>query len=297
MKSIAIDEKLGDPVTHLMKTGSLRRSSTLDDYANFTKKIPRTFRGVDVKYDIWWDTSSQLDKNTQRPIVTGFSYTDMLSRCVFIKPMNSILAESILKTIVFNNMETIDHKLTDRITACVNDKYKLNTDKTHDMPERVVFLPGTNMLHRVVDNNEVHRLVYEEGAKVKPHPLTSKFHVLELKHELGAENVIDKDASGFQYLSAAKTVFCCTNSELGLAAFLLDKSVCLVEKKLDNFAPTYKSIYSAIMEQNVMHPKAALLKLLSSEYSGLIFIDDKKAKQKIINHLNSFNLFTKVRNG
>jgi hypothetical protein len=217
----------------------------------------------------------------------------MLNKCLYFRVPNARLNTEILNIILLNTHEKINHEVVDRITNSLSDKYTLLSATNTDHTSGVVFLPGTNILDQILDFDRVQKLVEHDGAKVKPHPLTSKFHQFILKKKFGERNIIDSNTSGFECLSKADVVFCCKNSEMGLTALLLNKQMCLVDNDQYKNHTTYGSIYSTILNSDGYTAKDALHKILSSEYSGIFHLEDPNAKQKMYNYLNSYNLLMK----
>jgi hypothetical protein len=285
-------EAAGDKITHLLKSGSTTRSSSIAEYQSFSTRIPKTWRDIKIQYDLWYDHDT-LDKKTQKVCISSFLYTDMLTKCLYFRVPNSRLNTEILKIALLNKHEKINSDVIDRITNSLSDKYTLLSATNINNASKVVFLPGTNILDNILDFDQVQKLVDHEGAKVKPHPLTSKFHQFILKKKFGEQNIIDSNISGFECLINADDVFCCKNSEMGLTALLLNKKMGLVDDKKYTNHTTYGSIYSTILNSEDYTSKDALHKILSSEYSGIFHLEDPNAEQKMYNFLNSYNLLMK----
>jgi hypothetical protein len=293
IENIANNEVPGDAPTHLMKSGSVTRNSTRRQYYEFSKKIPKTWRGVKLDYDLWYDLADKKDPDTGKYFIPGFVYTDMLNKCLYFRTPNSQLNKSLLRTILRNHKEPVDTKVLWRITNSLSDKYTLYNHQNIEWHDRVVFLPGTNIIDNILDFDYVKQLVDNEGAKIKPHPLTTKYHMFMLKKMYGEQNILGNMASGFEYLLHAKVVFCCKNSEMGLTALLLNKDMCLADTPKYTGPKTYGSLYEAILYDSPLNPSKSLAKILSSEYSGIIHIEDPEAERKMYNLLNSYNLLVK----
>lgn len=289
---LSVNEHVGDNMTHLFKTGDFTRSSSVNQYSEFSKQIPKIWRGLKIKYDITYNVDTP-DKDTSRLFIPGFTYTDMLGKCLYFRVPNYRLNEELLQTILMNKHETIDKLVVDRIINSLADKYNLIGRSKDQLYDRVIFLPGSNIIDDILDFKKVEKLVYHEGAKVKPHPLTTKLHLFLLKKQFGDKNVLHNDASAFNYLINAKVVFCCKNSEMGIVALLLNKSICLVDNASYSGPATYGSIYNTILRSQYHGARDALLKILSSEYGGIVHVEDPTATQKMYNFFNSYNLLYK----
>jgi hypothetical protein len=290
---ISNNEVPGDTSTHLMKSGAAVRGPSITEYYEFSKKIPKKWRGVELSYDIWYDMTDVKDKKTGRYFIPSFVYTDMFNKCLFFRTPNTVLNKSLFLTILRNHKEQVNEKVLWRITNSLSDKYSLFNYQNVEWHDRVVFLPGTNIIDGILDFGYVKNLVDNEGAKIKPHPLTTKFHMFMLKKMYGEENILGNMASGFDYLLNSKVVFCCKNSEMGLTALLLKKDMCLVDNSSYTGPATYGCLYDTIMENELHRPATALAKILTSDYSGIIHLSDPLAEQKMYNFLNSYNLLVK----
>jgi hypothetical protein len=285
-------EAAGDNITHLLKTGATTRSSSVETYQDFSKYIPKRWRGVKIQYDLWYD-HDELDQKTKKVCMSSFLYTDMLNKCLYFRVPNERLNKELFEIILLNKHETINTAVIERIVTSLSDKYTLLNTSVSDHSARVVFLPGSNILESILDYNRVQKLVENEGAKIKPHPLTTKFHQFILKKKFGEAAIIDSNTSGFECLVNADVVFCCKNSEMGLTALLMNKSMCLVDnEKYKNYA-TYSTIYDTILRTTEYTAREALCKILSSDYSGIFHLEDPDAEQKMYNFLNTYNLLLK----
>lgn len=286
LKKLSNNEAVGDNATHFFKSRSFIRSTSNKNFLNASKHIPKQWNNLPVSYDIWWDTKDNRDENGI-PVLTGFSYTDFITRCVFFRPTNSILGLCHL-TNILSTHDKIDKKYTDNIINNIADKYRFNGNTSTIYPTDVIFLPGTNLLERnYVDYNKVRELA-KNGALVKPHPLTTRYHLEMLRCMVGESNLIGIYESGINYLKNSERVYSCTNSELGLVGILLDKEVNSVEIENPPFSfGGFESIY-----KSTQYNKQNLLKLMSCEYSGIVNIDNQFVK-RMKNFLFSFNFFAR----
>lgn len=289
---LTANEVAGDPLTHLLKSGCATRTDVSKQYGKFSKQIPSHWRGLKIKYDVWYDMD-HLDEKTNRTFLPSFLYTDMLNKCLYFRVPNNRLNTELFRTILLNSHERVNNFVVHRITESLADKYNLLCSPDTEYYDRVVFLPGTNILENILDFDRVKKLVEHEGAKVKPHPLTTKFHQFILKKHFGENNVLNNNVSGFSYLLNAKVAFCCKNSEMGIGALLLKKAMCLVDKDSYSGPKTYGSLYDAILRSDVYSASDALNRIISSEYSGIMHLDDPDAVQKMYNFFNSYNLLYK----
>jgi len=286
------NEVVGDNITHLLKSGSATRNSSVQQYSVFEKLIPQSWRGLKINYDLWFDYN-KTHQPTGRAVIPAYLYTDMLNKCIYFRVPNEKLNTQLMETVLLNKHEPTNPEVINRIRSSLSDKYNLVAPNHTEFYKRVVFLPGTNILEDILNFKYVKNLVENEGAKVKPHPLTTKFHQFILKKTFGEQNILNNNVSGFSYLWKSDVVFCCKNSEMGLTALLLKKKMCLVDNPNYKGHTTYGSIYDTILNTDQYGASQALEKILSSDYSGIFHLEDPLAEQKMYNFLNSFNLMIK----
>ena len=122
--------------------------------------------GTNLEYDIWYDF-----KNEKK--IRGYVYTDIMTKFVYIKPASSLYSLKLLRECVRGKITQEGEKIFDAIANKNADKYNLQTTDI-DYPY-VVFLAGTNILKEITDDVKLLKAIKEEGAKLKPHPLTSPF--------------------------------------------------------------------------------------------------------------------------
>lgn len=287
-----LNDVVGNPSAHLLKSGSaLRELSQMKAYSKFSSKLPKSFDGVPLVFDKWWDLKDVKHPRSGEYYIDGFPYTDLMQTCLLLRAPNSKLNYQLLHAILENPDSKIDREVERLILEGLEDKYAL-TESTDTYPV-VLFLPGSNILDTVLHKGKVKKFVEQDGAVIKPHPITTKFHVKLLKHLYGNEAVLDPELSGFQLMSGANTIGCCKNSELGLISILHKKPLLLLDKDEGNHS-TYTTLYDVITAHKTGRARENLLKILTSNYSGFICVKDPKALDKVYNFLNSYNLFIKV---
>lgn len=281
--SIDSDERVGRIPTHFFKTRTLLRSEPNKDYLNISHKIPSHWQGVEVLYDIYFDRGIKDHNNI--PILEGFGYTDFFNKWIYFRPFSRVLDELYLKNLLTMDIK-IDKRLVNSMINSIGDKYvQKPLSCKNNYPSGVIFLPGTNLLEtKYIDYSTVKQAV-KNGAKVKPHPLTTRFHHRWLEHIFGKKNLIDINESGLSYLMNCDEIFGCGNSEMLLKAILMDKKVHIVELDNSECFGGFRAIYRASKLK-----KENILKIISSDRSGIINVQDKSFEKKMNNFFNSFNL-------
>ena len=280
LEILPYNDVLNNEIAHFFKSGAVRRSKANDKLDKIHHLLPEKGNyGTNLEYDLWYDFKGESR-------IRGYIYTDVMTKFVYIRPASSKYSKEVLKESLSGEITEEGEKIFEDIRLNNSDKYKLkSTDTEHPY---VIFLPGTNILRDIVDWNKVKKAL-TKGAKLKPHPLTSPFCMSELRAKYGKESLLDRKASGQDILNKSKVIGCCSNSEMGLIGIAQGKRIEL----FDNRHPqqlTYKAFYSALYENG--YPVVDDLKrILSSNYSGLIFYLSKNPQNKIDNF---FNYFKKV---
>ena len=278
IETLAFNDVLNNDIAHFFKSGNIRRSKSNDKLTKIHHLLPeKGNHGTNLEYDIWYDFVNEKK-------IRGYVYTDVMTKFVYLKPASSLYCKKILKESLQGNITKEGERIFNDIANNNADKYKL---KTTDIEyPYVVFLAGTNIFQQVTDEIKLLKAVKEEGAKLKPHPLTSPFTLAYLRAKYGKNSLIHKNLSGHEILNKAKEVGCTTNSEMGLIALAQGKRIHLFDKP-DKTSKTYTHIYNVLFEKG--HAVTNDFKrLLSSDYSGLIYHNSKNPKQNIKNFFKYF---------
>ena len=282
------NEALGDVATHFWKSGSsMRPKDDLDDLSKFRQEIVREkHRGAEFQYDIWFNTNENLT-------IRKWLYTDFMGKGIYMRVPSRVINTKLIKAIVNSDIK-IDEERIEKIRNNLHNKYVLQWNT--EFHDKVIFLPGSNLLcKRVIDMNRVKALV-KQGWKVKPHPITAHIFMAELRVKLGEENVLNKKSGGFELLMNCKEMACAQNSEMGLMALLMGKPIQMVSfpvKEREKALLTYESLYEGLAGTQATE---TILKLFSAKNSGMIFNFDNDAEDRMERYLQNFWEY-KVING
>ena len=281
--AMTINESLGDIPTHVMKSGScFRPKEDLNRLAEFKKRIiPRDYRGLPFEYDLWFNTN-------ERYSIRSWLYTDFLGNGIYIRVNSILINNNLLHSIALREKE-IDWGRIEKIRENLHNKYTLQTPQ--EFPEKVIFPPGSNLMNKNVVSWRRMKDHVDRGFKVKPHPITAHLWRAKLKMELGEENVLGHKEGGFEVLLNCKEAAVCPTSEMGIIALLLDKQLSLVSTPYsarEKQPLTYESVYHAISQPDVRNSTEALLKILSSKRSGMIFDFDEDAEERMYLYQENF---------
>lgn len=287
LKKMSLDDSLGNASSHFFKSGNLisKESQSLVRLRNMLPKNgPEKTR---VEYDIWYDMGDRVR-------IHGYCYTDVLGKFIYLRVCDNIRRTEIQQKAIHDQIITEEgQKIFDDLRDSISDKYSLR--KKRSSPEFVIFLPGANIYADIIDEEKVKKLVKEEGAVIKMHPLTPDGLKTHLLYTYGKQNVIEKKQSGHELLESAKKVGFSYNSEMGLAAICKGKEVICVGKNQNTY--TYCGIYQAIFD-NEEHPLGSygeddtpekrMLQILSSSYNGLVSVLSENPKEKINNFFKEY---------
>ena len=285
LETLAFNDVLNNDIAHFFKSGNIRRSKVNKQLDKIHHLLPtKGNHGTNLEYDIWYDF-----KNEKK--IRGYVYTDIMTKFVYIKPASSLYSLKLLKECVRGEITQEGEKIFNDIANQNADKYNLQTTDI-DYPY-VVFLAGTNILEEITDDVKLLKAVKEEGAKLKPHPLTSPFTMSFLKAKYGKDSLVNKNLSGHEILNRAKVVGCTTNSEMGLIALAQGKRVNLFDRP-KIACKTYTHIYKVLFEQG--YPVINDFKrLLSATNSGLIYHATEQPEERIKNFFHYFNKVEHVK--
>jgi len=285
LETLAFNDVLNNDIAHFFKSGNIRRSEVNKQLDKIHHLLPtKGNHETNLEYDIWYDF-----KNEKK--IRGYVYTDIMTKFVYLKPASSLYSLKLLRECVRGEITQEGEKIFDAIANKNADKYNLQTTDI-DYPY-VVFLAGTNILEEITDDVKLLKAIKEEGAKLKPHPLTSPFTMSFLKAKYGKDSLVNKNLSGHEILNRAKVIGCTTNSEMGLIALAQGKRVNLFDRP-KIACKTYTHIYKVLFEQG--YPVINDFKrLLSATNSGLIYHATEQPEEKIKNFFHYFNKVEHVK--
>ncbi len=199
------------------------------------------------------------------PYFSEFSYFDAFGGILGVT-MNEEVNARVIKLALTDGNVVDDHTI--KLVSNLHDKYVLKTvEKTYD---KIVFYPGSNLLH-AVDLAIVDRYLFENpDAMIKPHPVMTDEGIRQIAARYGYYRMIDPKESGVDHLLEAKEILYTANSEIGiLAAALGCKSYDCTEMQYFQKMP-YAPIYLQFKNNAVEHNKHVIDTLFSSNRSGLL---------------------------
>lgn len=246
-------ERMTDPIVQQGKIGKAKRSER-NSWAESIEQVVRNLSPYPCSYDV---------SQTQTSRFTEYTYTELLGG-MWIATQSVEMNSRIMQL-----ESTAEHKVNiDDIASLVRDKYVLSEDDhAHTGAKKVIFMPGHNMMD-VASVETVHRLIHEdEEVVIKPHPITSDEAMGFLGARFGWNRIAPKDASGYQMLLDADTVYTTTASEFAVSGTALGKKVVNISSFFNETVGAYYCI-SRLLFQAHKESISKAQDILCSLFSG-----------------------------
>jgi hypothetical protein len=273
-KKMSLNEWLGDPATHFLKSGSAFRNKENDALKELSVKLPqKSPSGLNVEYDITYDFPEK---------VHGYKYTDCLTKMVYVAPCSMRIAKDNISKACAMDITPHGEYVFESLAFAAKDKYVQSSEYEEHVSDEIIMLPGTNLLtiNDYVDFAKVDELV-KRGAKVKLHPVTSKVWCTMLERRWG-KAVIPKRVSAYGLMRRAKKVHFTMSSETGMSCVLLGKEIGLIQQRATTKQSTFEAIYRGMDGCQVKRSLPDKMKaLLSHPESGLITVFHREPEQRV----------------
>lgn len=226
----------------------------------------------------------------QKAYFTEFTYTELVGGVLVTPQSNEISMRMSMRALQDTN-SSIDENIEETIVArwsATNtlDKYKL-VPATR-LSKKVVFLPGSNLLRKIVSKENFFRYMFDnQDAVIKPHPLTNQLDIKFLTTNFGVNRVAKPDESGWEYLRDAAEVVTTSTSEMAIYAALLKKKIVNITNFFEESAGAFHPItYFAFGISDPEQRRDTILKVLSSPYSGFVSPHQKEFKPRLQQYFN-----------
>lgn len=192
-------------------------------------------------------------------------YTEIFASygAILVTPCDKKTAYKIYRRGISKRIDTIDFS---KKLSGMSDKY-IQYEYETECPDKLVILPGSNLIEKTVDKEKLNFAV-DEGAFIKPHPLTNTDHIKLLEKEYGKKRVLPRMYSGAILAKEADEVYSSLGSELALLAELSGKEVHDISKE-DSDGGGYVWLHKFIRQQPVR--SKYLNYLLNTPHSGVFF--------------------------
>lgn len=194
-----------------------------------------------------------------------FAYQDVLG-AMYLKTQSTEVNARVMEEAVINcENETMPSQAVEYLT----DKYVLH-DYGEEIPESMVFLPGSNNLG--IENKEslLPLLWSDPLVMIKPHPNMTEEGMRHFGMEYGWDRLIHKDISGYEILNGCKRAWSTANSEMGLIAAVIKKPHADITSIMHFERLTYSAIHRLFQPMNVEHNYNTFARMLNSNESGWI---------------------------
>lgn len=183
----------------IKRSRSLESLFALEDIIHAISPLPTT-------YDVFAIQSFYFNE---------FGYTDLWGG-MYLYPLGYEASARIMERAVNDYLSADFSGIT---LPEFDDKYVLRPSSAKN--KRIIFLPGSNLLH-AINFDAVERLLYsDDTVMVKPHPITTMEGLRLLGAKVGFDRIIDPRESGLAYLDQCERAWGTANSEIGLRAALL----------------------------------------------------------------------------
>lgn len=203
----------------------------------------------------------------QPPYFAEFTYHDIFGGILggsMNEEVNARIIEASIKDVVpdYNEIDCLKKKL--------NDKYVLNSNLSEPNAKKIIFFPGSNLLH-IVNHEVLDRVLYEdESVRIKPHPIMTAEGLKMLGKRYGYWRLIPPSESGLQYLLRCEQAWTTMNSELSFVCAAL-KIPCTDATQLAYMPKlTYAATQRLFKNNDINHNYQVLTKVLTSKKSGYL---------------------------
>lgn len=267
-------ERLADADVQARKLGPLAtlRDGTLARTLGPLEEKVRAAAPLPVTYDV---------TRMQPPFFAEFTYTELFDS-LFVAPQSTEAAARLAASAAADeaSFSAFDYGAA-AIGRVTPDKYVQEAGVDPDV-RRVVFLPGSNLLTRIVAKEIlVPAMRRDSGLFLKPHPLTNEETLRLLGREFGYHRILRADASGWAYLRQAEEVFVTTSTQMGLYAVLLDIPIRNISAFGAEPRGAYFPFYRLLWALPPAEARRTLERTLNSPLSGVMHPDDPRLDERL----------------
>jgi hypothetical protein len=165
------------------------------------------------------------------------------------------------------------------------DKYKSKKKCSFKDIDKLVVLPGSNILRSLVDRNQLIALASKD-AYAKIHPVTNPEDIKEMKSIFG-KRVIGEECGLYEAFNKATNIYTTSSSESAIYAVMNDKNLYSIEEDGHDFKGAYSPLINTLFwSSNRQERKDTFNTLYNSRISN-IFHPSGDYKTRIDNFLNS----------
>lgn len=257
------------------KNEQLRTLEPIENYVQAKSPLP-------INYDL----------NRPQPwYFTEYSYTEFMGGIIVSPMSDEIATRHMIHSMKYRSHFDAESVILQRL------KQNNNLDKYNSLQEpsgkyahfnALVILPGSNILHSTVSKEKLSEVMWlRDDVNIKPHPLTTKKNFYELQKEFGVHRVFHPMQSGWRLVEMASEVYTTSTTELAMYATLMNKKVTSIGNIFYERTGAYYPVFRNIANLPPKKAKTNLLKILNSDRSGIVFIEDSKYEEKLDGYFNS----------
>jgi len=229
-------------------------------------------RGIDLSHDTM--AEEPLDFKS---IGYGFIAGSIIAYPQSTQAYNAYLVEAILHR---NNNKDYSEMFENPV-----DKYAAKKKHKIKRIDKLVVLPGTNILRSLVDKNILMRLA-KEKAYAKVHPIMNKEDTKIMK-SIFKERLIGSDYGLYDVFNVSDNIYTTTASESAIYATMNDKNLYSIEEDGHNFRGAYSPIINNLFWLKTNKDRKDMFNALCNSSISNIFNPKDDYKSKIDNFLNS----------
>lgn len=259
----------------VVKNDQLKCLEKIEDYLQQIAPLP-------INYDL----------NRPQPwYFTEYSYTEFMGGIIVSPMSDEIATRHIINSMKYpSNFDAEDIIMKRLKQYNTLDKYQSLKEPTgkYSHFNALVILPGSNILHSTVSKEKLTEVMWSrDDVNIKPHPLTTKKQFYELQKEFGIHRVFHPLQSGWRLLEMADEIYSTSTTELAMYATLMNKPVKSIGNIFYERTGAYYPVFRNIANLPPKKAKSNLLKILNSDRSGIVFIEDSNYEEKLNKYFDS----------
>ena len=256
--------------------GTVTRQASIAEGLTPVEDLIKKLAPLPASYDVG---------RTQPLYYSEFTYTEFLGNAVFVCPQNSEMASRMVRRAAalagnIDDPKTLAIDILKKTGA--QDKYSNLVLPDNKRYPSVAFLPGSNILWKLINEDVLRRALHEDSELVlKLHPITSVEDIRKLKLIAGLPRLIEPSWSGYTMAINAERVYATSSTELAIYAYLKGKPVYNIGQFITEYQGAYNPLFSLATTTPVRSKDPSLLGALSNPLSGVFFKSDPNLESNI----------------
>jgi hypothetical protein len=251
-----------------VKVNSLSKVERVEDY--LVSECEK--RGINLSHDTMAEEPLEF-----KSIGYGFCAGSIIAYPQSTQAYNAYLIEAMRKSTDSKDYSDMFSNPIDKYTA----KKKFKIKKI----DKLVVLPGTNILRSLVDKNILLRLA-KEKAYAKVHPIMNKEDTKIMK-SIFKDRLIGAEYSLYDVFNVADSIYTTTASESAIYATMNDKNLYSIEEDGHNFRGAYSPIINTLFWAKNKQDRRNTFNTLCNSSISNVFNPKDDYEIKINNFLDS----------